>query len=136
MVAWSCCAAPAAGAGRGRRRKRAGCVDLEPSTTWPNRVKRRAAVGPADEIRWITRAPLPHLIIRSSTGRAPRCSNSARQPPKYVTQTDTCRHVDSSLTCRNNISRHLVNQGDISSFVLLIRGFGVRVPGGAPVPGL
>jgi hypothetical protein len=48
----------------------------------------------------------------------------------------TRRHGDSLLTCGNDTSWHKPNPDDMTGFGLLIRGFGVRVPGGALITGL
>ena len=43
----------------------------------------------------------------------------------------TRRPGDSLLTCENDTSWHKPNPNDMTGFGLLIRGFVVRVPGGA-----
>ena len=75
--------------------------------------------------------PLPQPRPLSSTDRPPRCSIGARRPWKRTTPTDTGRHTVLASTRVNDTEWHSENRIDTNQFGLLIRGFGVRVPGGA-----
>jgi len=74
----------------------------------------------------------PASIAGWSTETRSRCSISAPWPWTGAALDGTLRHSDSLLTCGNDTSRHEPDRRDMIRFGLLIRGFGVRVPGGAP----
>jgi hypothetical protein len=79
----------------------------------------------------LTAPPLPHLVRRWSTDCRSRCSIGARWPWTGAALDGTRRPGDSLLTCGNDTRWPKPNPDDMTGFGLLIRGFGVRVPGGA-----
>ena len=68
--------------------------------------------------------PLGARIVR------PRCAREFRKAPADAGRV---RHARDRTTGRNGITRHYSTPPETPSSPLLIRGFGVRVPGGAPL---
>jgi hypothetical protein len=74
-------------------------------------------------------------VLQATNGSAPVryvCSVCARQSQHPLPLADTERHSDSSELGQNTTVWHCIISGNTDNRGLLIRGFGVRVPGGAP----